>query len=122
MSKKEIRDAADKNQIRINNMCFILASGGIAILVKIIWSNTLTYSLIPMGLAILSWVLSIFYGIRYLISKGNYLSAAENATKDHPVNIDNFKAPKYIRRQVYFLPIGGGFFLLWLFWHLLANT
>lgn len=122
MSKKEIRDAIDSNQKIINYICFILAASGTIFLIKIILSYTIAYSLITIGSATLSWILSIFFGLLYLINKGKYLSAAEYATKDNPVNVDIYKAPRYFRRQFNLLLIGGGFLILWLVWRIFANT
>ncbi|GAI75719.1 unnamed protein product [marine sediment metagenome] len=116
MTQKDIQDAINSNQKSINGICFILASGGLIYSIKVLLSYELTYSLILIGSTTLSWFLSLFYGIIYLLNKGKYLSAAEYATKDNPVDIGKYKAPKYFERQVYLLIIGGGLFLLWLVW------
>ena len=122
MSTKEIREEFSRNQIRINNLCYLLAIAGLGTSIGLIVTRTIEYSLITMGIAMLSWFFSLVYGFKYLISKGNYLAAAEYATKDDPVNIIDFKAPQFLRRQYKLLIVGCVFFALWLVWKLINNT
>ena len=119
-NKDAIKDTLS-NQNIILTVCFSIATVGITLLFNNIYDKCLTYSLIPIGLAMISWTFSIISGLVFLVKRGNN-SARASSEAQVPLHPDYYKAPKYIEGQLYLLISGIFFIMLWLFWHLLSNT
>jgi hypothetical protein len=109
-------------QDKILTVCFTIAiGGGIPLLIALMNDKTLTYSLILMGLTLISWVLSIFSGLIFLVKRGNNSAHAQSG-EEGPVHKDFYKAPRYALGQLYLCCAGMVLLLIWLIWHLLSNT
>jgi hypothetical protein len=119
-NKDAIKDSFS-NQNMIITICFTISGGGIAYLFNLIYDKSLSYSLIPIGIALISWILSIVSGLVFLVKRGNN-SARASSGEQVPLHSDYDKAPKYIKGQLCFLISGMFFMLIWLVWHLLINT
>lgn len=121
MENPEAIKDTKKNQNIIVTACFTLAGGAIVLLVNFMHDKSLTYSLIPIGLTLISWILSIISGLIFLVKRGNVSGQAQYGDQV-PLHEDFFRAPRYIRRQLYFFLVGIGFFIFWLIWRLFSNT
>ena len=121
MENEEAAKDTQTNQNIFLTACFTLAGGGIVLLVNFIYDKGLTFLLIPVGLTLISWILSIFSGLIFIVKRGNNSGQAQYGGQ-MSLHKDFYKAPKYIRRQLYLFIIGTGFFILSLLWRLLANT
>jgi hypothetical protein len=119
-NEKAVKDT-QSNQNKILAVCFTLNIAGIPFLVNLIYGKNLTYSLIPLGLTLISWVLSIFSGLIFLVKRGNNSAQAQSG-EEVPVHEDFHNAPKYIIGQLFLCCAGLVFLLVWLTWHLLSNT
>jgi hypothetical protein len=121
MENEEAVKDTQSNQNMILKVCFTITVGGITFLVSLMYGKNLTYSLIPVGLTLISWVLSIFSGLIFLVKRGNNSAHAQSG-EEVPVHKDFYNTPKYIHGQLYLCCAGIVFLLVWLAWHLLSNT
>lgn len=121
MENEDAVEDTKSNQNMIITICFTLTIGGMPFIVNLIDSKNITYSLIPIGLTLLSWVLSIFSGFTFLVKRGNNSAHAQSG-EEVPIHEDYYNAPKYIRGQLFLCCAGIVFLLIWLAWHLLSNT
>lgn len=121
MKNEEAVKDTQSNQNVFLTASFTLAGGGIIFLVSYVHDKSLTYSLIPLGLAMVSWFFSIFSGLLFIIKRGNNSGQAQSGEEVH-IHPDYYKAPTYIRGQLILFILGSGFFAIWLVWHLISNT
>ena len=122
MANRDARDAFSQNQTLITSTCFILAAGGIVLVMTSTFDSKLAYSFIPLGIAVLSWFLSVLFGIFHLKNKGNFLGAVSDATEDNPVNVTGLYKSRYLSYQVSLFIVGGIFILLYWIWRILSNS
>lgn len=121
MENEEAKRDFFANQNMIVTICFTITVGGITFIVNLLYGKSLSYSLIPIGLTLLSWVFSIFSGLIFLIKRGNNSGQAQSG-EEVPVHDDYYNAPRYIKGQLFLCCAGIIFLIVWLVWHLISNS
>ena len=121
MENEEAKRDFFANQNMIVTICFTISVGGISFIIGLLNGKHLSYLLIPIGLALLSWVFSVFSGLIFLIKRGNNSGQALSGG-EVPVHDDYHNAPKYLIGQVILGCLGIAFLLIWLVWHLISNS
>jgi hypothetical protein len=110
----------------------LIAASAIALVIKITEADVLSLSLIPLGLALLSWGYSFYCGCQYLINssdlirtnlKGFFTKDSEKIKEiDDTMKEIQPKLHKYYTRQFYYILIGAGFFFIWHIWGIISRT
>ena len=72
-SIKEQSEQLNKTQSKYTYFLLFIAASAIALVIKITEDDVLSLSLIPLGLALLSWGYSFYCGCHYIISNSNFI-------------------------------------------------
>ncbi len=130
--EKLLHELLHSTQSKYTYYLLFIAASAIALVIKSTETDVLSYSIIPLGLALFSWVCSFFCGCKYVINNSDFIrtNLKQFYTKDseeleeykNTLKEINPKLTKYYLGQFYFIIIGAVSFIIWHIWGIVCRT